>query len=547
MTALLQTLTRLGPARLAALGAVGVGLLAFFVFLTGRLSVEDMTVLYGDLDPADSAKIVTRLESSHVPFELSPDGARILVPASKAARLRMEMAAEGLPAGGSIGYELFDKSSALGTTSFAQRINHLRALEGELVRSIRTLAPVQAARVHLVLPRREAFSRETEEPSASIIVGMRGNAQLSRAQVLAIQNLVAAAVPRLTVARISVVDDRGNLLARGDNGNDPMALSAATAEEMRSSYERRMARTIEQLLERSVGFGKVRAEVAVEMDFDRITTNSETFDPDQQVVRSTQTVTERNESQDGDGQKSVTVANNLPDRETAAEENAPRRSSRSAREEETVNYEISKTVKTHVREAGVIRRITAAVLVDGRWAAGPDGAQSYEPRSAEDLAKLAALVRSAIGFDEARGDKVEVVNMQFARPDEGGLGIDAPAAPLGLDKQDWFRIAEIGVLGILALLVMLLVVRPLLGRLLDTAASEAPGAAEQPLLPAQAGAPALAAPAALPGEDAEEGMIDISQVEGRVKASSVRQIGEIIDRHPEEAVGILRQWMHQES
>src|SRR5690606_16395253 len=144
----------------------------------------------------------------------------------------MDMAAEGLPTGGSIGYELFDTASALGTTSFAQRINHVRALEGELARSIRTLAPVRSARVHLVLPRREAFTRDAEEPSASIIVGLTGSGHLSRANVLAIQHLVAAAVPKLSPSRISVIDDRGNLLARG-NGGDVAALTATTADELR--------------------------------------------------------------------------------------------------------------------------------------------------------------------------------------------------------------------------------------------------------------------------------------------------------------------------
>src|SRR5690606_23195197 len=153
VSALMQTLARLGPMRLVALGGVGLGILAFFFYFTTRLATEDMRVLYSDLDPSDSSKIVTRLESLAVPSELSRDGTRIMVPASSAARLRMTMAEEGLPSGGSIGYELFDRTSPFGTTSFTQEINHLRALEGELARSIRTLAPIQSARVHLVLPR----------------------------------------------------------------------------------------------------------------------------------------------------------------------------------------------------------------------------------------------------------------------------------------------------------------------------------------------------------------------------------------------------------
>ena len=551
-------MARLGPTRLAALGAVGIGLLAFFVFMTGRLSQEEMTVLYSDLDSADSGKVVSKLEGMNEPYELSRDGTRILVPASRAARLRMSMAEENLISGGSLGYEIFDKGSALGTTSFAQRINHLRALEGEIARSIRTINSVQSARVHLVLPRREIFSRDADTPSASIILSLRGATQLQRQEVMAIQNLVASAVPKLSTSRVSIIDDRGNLLARGGEENVG-SLAAVTAQEMRTAYERRLARTIEELLERSLGFGKVRAEIAVEMDFDRVTTNSETFDPEQQVVRSTQTISDNSQSNDGQKDSGVSVANNLPDAQAAKSDNGSTRSEKNTRQEETVNYEISKTIKTHVRESGSVRRVTAAVLVDGRSVTDANGATNYEARSPEEMEKLAALVRSAIGFDAERGDKVEIVNMQFARPDEIGTDGSAGLGPLGLEKSDMFRIAEMALLGIVGILVLLLVVRPLMARLLDNAAAPSEAMAEQQML--IAGQPqamaALTGPsaAAIVGEVdedgdpviTEEGMIDVKQVEGRVKASSVKRVGEIIERHPDEAVGILRHWMYQDA
>ena len=491
-------MARLGPTRLAALGAVGIGLLAFFVFMTGRLSQEEMAVLYSDLDSADSGKVVTKLEGMNVPYELSRDGTRILVPASRAARLRMAMAEENLISGGSLGYEIFDKGS------------------------------------------------------------LRGATQLQRQEVMAIQNLVASAVPKLSTSRVSIIDDRGNLLARGGEENVG-SLAAVTAQEMRTTYERRLARTIEELLERSLGFGRVRAEIAVEMDFDRVTTNSETFDPEQQVVRSTQTISDNSQSNDGQKDSGVSVANNLPDAQAAKSDNGATRSEKNARQEETVNYEISKTIKTHVRESGSVRRVTAAVLVDGRSVTDANGATNYEARSPEEMEKLAALVRSAIGFDAERGDKVEIVNMQFARPDEiGNDGLDG-LGPLGLEKSDIFRIAEMALLGIVGILVLLLVVRPLMARLLDNAAAPAEAMAEQQML--IAGQPqamaALTGPsaAAIVGEVdededsaiTEEGMINVKQVEGRVKASSVKRVGEIIERHPDEAVGILRHWMYQDA
>src|SRR5690606_14832728 len=236
------------------------------------------------------------------------------------------------------------------------------------------------------------------------------------------------------------------------------------AEEMRAAYESSMRRSIEELLQRSLGFGKARAEVSAEMNFDRITTNSETYDPDGQVVRSTQTVEEQADSTEG-GADAVTVANNLPD-PTMEDAGAESRSS-SARTEETVNYEITKTVETHVREAGTVKRLSVAVLVDGIYTPTEDGSVAYEPRSAEELEKVATLVRSAVGFDQSRGDTVEVVNMRFVDAD---LDLADPnALPFGFQKADLIRIAEVLVLGIVAVLVMLLVVRPLVGRLLEAA------------------------------------------------------------------------------
>lgn len=544
MNALLQTLRNLGPLRLAALGGVAIALIAFFAFVTTRLSSTDMSLLYAELEMADSAKIVERLETLGVPYELKADGSQIKVPADQVLRLRMAMASEGLPAGGSIGYEIFDRENALGTTNFVQQVNHLRALEGELARTIGSIAQIKSARVHLVIPQRELFSRDKPQPSASIILVQRG--AIDRSQVVAIQHLVAAAVPGLKPAAVSVVDEQGNLLARG---TDDGSANPVGAEEMRLAYENRMRRSIEELLQRSLGYGKIRAEVTAEMNFDRITTNSETYDPDGQVVRSTQTVEEQSDSTEG-AADAVTVANNLPD--PTLQDAASQSRSTTARTEETVNYEITKTVETHVSEAGTVRRLSVAVLVDGIYSTAEDGTLTYEPRSGEELEKIAKLVRSAVGFDQARGDSVEVVNMRFV--DNTAELTDPNALPFGLEKADLIRIAEMLVLGIVAVLVMLLVVRPMIGRLLESAEADA----GQGLLTDQtAPAPALAGPAGGPGElpaptqtdvaDQIEKMIDINQVEGRVRESSLKKISELVDRHPEEAVNIMRSWLYQET
>jgi flagellar M-ring protein FliF len=303
----------LGPVRLAALGGVGLVMIGFFIFIMTKLSAPNLALLYSDLDPTESSSIVARLEQQGIPYRLSAGGTQIMVPSDQALRLRATLAEGGLPSAGSVGYEIFDKTQSLGTSNFVQSINQVRALEGELSRTIATISGVRASRVHLVLPRRELFSRERQEPSASIILKMKGQNRIDKPQVQAIQHLVAAAVPDLKPSRISIVDDRGNLLARGGDATDTRSLASANAEEMRIAFENRIARSVENLLERSVGFGKVRAEVAADINFERVTENSEVFDPSGQVVRSTQTVEENQSSSEGQTNQGVTVQTNLPE------------------------------------------------------------------------------------------------------------------------------------------------------------------------------------------------------------------------------------------
>lgn len=538
-----QTLRNLGPMRLAIMGSVILGLIAFFIFLTSRLATPQMSLLYGDLDATDSAHMVTQLESMNVPYELRDNGTAIFVPADQVSRVRVAMAEQGLPSGGTIGYELFDKTDALGSTNFVQNVNLVRALEGELARTISSIKGVHSARVHLVMPRRELFSREKQEPSASIVLKMRGAARLDREQVQAVQHLVAAAVPGLTPNRISVIDDQGSLLADGFEGTGPAA-AAAKADERRRAYETRMDRTIESLLDRVVGVGKVRAEVRADMDFDQVSTQEETYNPDGQVVRSTQTIEQNSSSRDAEPLP-VSVATNLPDNAPGNNSGATSTNAES-RTEETVNYEISKKVTNHVRDTGIVNRLSVAVLVDGTYTTDAQGKRTYTPRPQAEMTQLAELVKNAIGFDAQRGDTIQVSNMQFAEPEA------TPEEPLvlffGLDKNDMLRMAEILVLSIVAILVILLVVRPLLTRAFEAlpVAVGAPG--EGRLLADESmGAPALAGPMEGAPEEEFEELIDIDRVEGRVKASSVKKVGEIVDKHPGEALSIIRSWMYQET
>jgi flagellar M-ring protein FliF len=541
--------------RLAAIAVVTLSLLVFFGFLTLRISSSPMALLYNDLDRQDAGAIVQKLESLKIPYEVSSTGNMIRVPSEQVGKIRMQMAADGLPKGGSIGYEIFDQKEGFGTTSFVQNINHLRALEGELARTISTMGSVQTARVHLVLPQRELFSHNAQTASASVFLKTRGGLILTREQVSAIQNLIAAAVPQLQPTQISIVDDKGNLLARPTNAGDPaMGGASGNQDDMRAAFEQTQARKIEDLLAQTLGYGKARAQVSAELDFDRITTNSEIYDPESQVVRSTQNTNEDATTAEGNAD-TVSITNNLPNGTTPAAGGGGS-SNKSSKTEETVNYEINKTVRSQVRESGSIKRLSVAVAVDGTMTTAADGTTTYTPRTQEEMDQIKALVRSAVNFDATRGDTVEVVNMRFAQAEGGKADSMTADILMGIPKADLFRMIQTLVLALIGLMVVLLIVRPIMKRLFE--ATESVGDTG---VPRSLGADLAGGTAQLPSPSSvslssdfadDEGseiekMIDISRVEGRVKASSLRKVGEIVDKHPEEAVAILRNWIYQET
>jgi flagellar M-ring protein FliF len=548
---------------LVVIGIVVIGFIGFFYFVTTRLTTPSMGLLFAGLDPADSGKIVAKLDAINVPYELKGNGTQILVPNDQVARLRMTVAQEGLPSGGTMGYELFDRSDSLGTSNFVLNIHRLRALEGELARSIGSLSYVRRARVHLVLPQRQLFSRNAPTASASVVLQMQGGRRLVAGEVAGIQQLVAAAVVNLQPSNITIIDGQGTLLARGRAKGGGGLGETVGGNSRREAFEAQMARTIEEILERTVGGGRVRAEVTADMDFDRVSTTTESFDPEGQVVRSTQSVEEVTAAKDSQGTSNapVSVASTLPSSTPQGNTGAQSsNSNNSNRTEETVNYEISKTTRTHIRESGSVKRISVAVLVDGSYATDADNNRIYKPRTAEEMTELKKLVETAIGFDPKRGDKVEVVNLRFAK---GEQVIEEEPRPLfNLGKNDYMRIAELCILAIVSILVILLVIRPLIKRILDAlpdaiassknlieesvAAAGSHGGALPPASPDGSARTMALSPANAPGDPAAAS-IDMDAVEGRVRDSTMKRIGEIVEKHPDEAVNIILNWMYQES
>ncbi|WBV44555.1 flagellar basal-body MS-ring/collar protein FliF [Pseudoroseomonas cervicalis] len=559
----IESVRALGTVRLAALAFTGLLTLGLIGFLTFRTATTPMGLLYGDLDQRDAAQIVAALERARVPYRLGRNGTEVLAPEEDIPRLRLSLARDGLPAGGSVGYEIFDRQNGLTTTPFQQDINRLRALEGEIARSIRGLDGVASARVHLVLPRREPFSRDRGESQASVVLQMRGIHRLDREGVQAVLHLVAAAVPGLKPTNIAVVDGRGELLSRGGQaGANGLAQSQ---EEIRRGQEMRMARSVEEMLERILGPGRVRAEATIEMDHDRVQTTEERFDPENQVPRSQSSV---NESSRNGEQQNVSVANQLPGAPPAQQSSGPQ--SQEARQEETVNYEIGRTTRNTLRDQPVVRRLSVAVLVDGVWEPGENGGPArFRERTTQEMERISALVRGAIGFNESRGDRLEVVSLRFADPAWGSDG-EGQRGPLGLPPLTptlTARLLESALYALVALLAVFFVGRPVAKRLVAgmsprpvgalAGAGAAGGALPPPEgalpgMPGVAGGAAAGAAAALSGEAGEAGapadqaMIDLAMVSGQISVSSLNSLTDLVEKYPEETLAVVRRWLSPE-
>ncbi len=551
MSGVLEGLKALGPARLAAMGAVAAAVFGLLVVLAMHGGSARMGLLYADLDLREASQMADTLEHQHIPHQVGAGGSEILVPVDRIDEARLLLAHDGLPSGGSVGYEIFDRGDGLLASAFTQRINQTRALEGELARTIQTIRGVRAARVHIVLPHREPFARDEQAAQASVLLTLAGSMRPDHEEVQAILNLVAAAVPGLRPDNITLADSRGNLLARAGQGSGPLG-AATSLDALQHTEELRLAQAVEDVLEPSLGPGHVQAEATVEMDLDQVHETQERFDPDGQVVRSTQTVSDQSRSADA-APATTSVQNNLPNPDPGPSGAG----SQDKHQEETTNYEIGKTVRSVVREHPQIRRISLAVMVDGIEEHDAKGAVHWRPRNAEELARITALVRGAVGYDEKRGDHVEVASMVFAHePQAGGA---PPLLGLGFEKADVVRLAQTGLIGLLGLAALLFVLRPTVLRLARLSALDADAgqlafagaaagvAASGAGVLAGSAVPRLPAPGGAGSGETDEVMVAVANVEGHLRASSIRQVAELVDKHPEASLTIVRAWMQQEN
>lgn len=545
MGGLIDTIRNIGMPRLTAIVAGTATMLGLLIFLLISGAKPEMALLYSDLDPQATNQIADQLASRGVEYSMSTDQTRISVPRDQVAQLRLEFAEQGL-SGNVVGYDIFDRDESLGQSSFTQEINRLRALEGELSRTIATIDNVRGARVHIVLPRRELFTRDTQAATASIILKMQGAFRLDRAQTAAIQQLVATAVPQLNPNKITIIDDRGTLL-HGGGDQDDGTLGADSIADMRTGFESRLSGKVTEMLERVVGVGKARVEVTAEMDFSQEVLNIQSYDPEQQVLVSSREIEDTSQSTEA-APDNVTIGNNLPDA-GALDGAAAGDSEQSSRTDSIQNFQTGNTRTERIVPPGRVERLSVAVVVDG--IRQNDG--TYESRSDDEMEVLRELVESAVGLDRSRGDQVTIHNLRFE---------DVPVFEsleeeqlFGIPYADLRSVGQTAIIGLVVLLIALLIVRPLITRLFDMQqqAAAARAAGDSPtMLTDQSGGEMAAAGGGgemVPheGGDEFEAMIDIAHIEGRVKASSLKKIGEIVEKHPEEAVSILRNWMYQES
>jgi flagellar M-ring protein FliF len=550
-----QLLQSVSKGRLLALGAILLVATLGFGTLIFWNSRPDFQVLFSNLSAEDAGDITQKLKEKKIPYELSYGGTAVQVPREQVYDLRLALATEGLPKGGGVGFEVFDRSN-LGTTDFVQKLNYQRALQGELIRTIKQFKEIEQARVHIVTPKDSLFVEEQRKPTASVFVKTRSGMTLGAPQVESIVHLVASAVEGLEPANVTVVDQAGKMLSRK---NDPSAVGQLTTTQLeyQRTIEEGLKKKIQGMLEGVVGPEKAIARVSADIDFQQVQISEERFDPTT-VVRSEQKTLEKSTSSSGgkSGEdREGFVSLRLPaDSKNPARANTAARTksafegpsggtlNSSERQSEIKNYEITKINKQIRGPAGLVKKISTAIIIDGTYkeVAGAKGAKTkqYVPRTPEEIKNFENIVKKAIGFDESRGDQVEVTSMPFAW---SALDEAPRTESSGAWKETLGLVAKPLVSLVLALLFIFFIIKPLLkknllGGIRPAGAYRLEGQPDRPALegPGPAGlTPALG----LPGETAA--------LPGPPKVQDRQQIAQVVGQDPNRAAEIVKSWLHE--
>lgn len=493
------------------------GSVAGLVAVTLWTQQPDMQVLFANLAVDDASGIIDKLKDAKVPYETTNGGTTILVPNAQVHDLRLEMAGQGLPHGGGVGYEIFDRTT-MGMSDFVQKLNYRRALQGELARTITQMPEVERARVHLAIPERRLFATEQDRARASVVVSLRASQTLTKAQIQGVVHLVSSSVEGLQARDVTVVDGHGNLLS--NTSTDESAGLSGTQMEYQRTLEKDIETRIQTMLERIVGVNKAVVRVSSVLDFRKIETTEERYDPNGQVVRSEQRGQERSSGVNGTSGGVPGVESNVPGGTEA--EGGQTSSNNNQTKNETVNYEISRTVSRIVEPTGTIKKLSVAVLVDGTYEGGKAGEatadqpKKYVARSEEEMKRIEDIVKKAMGYSTERQDQVEVVSIQFGLGPEEPVGTAVEAVPD--TTKVWMPYVRYAVGGVLFFLILFMVVKPLMTMLVESAPAAAVG--ETPALPASVG-----------------------QVEAAISGKQPSQILDMAKNNPANTAVVVKQWL----
>jgi len=414
--------------------------IALMVYLTTQVEYR---VLFSNLSNEDASSIVTKLNEKKIPYKLSPTGNAVSVPAEQVTQLRLELAASGLPQGGGVGFEIFDQKT-LGATEFEQQLNYRRALQGELSRTINGLDEIQSSRVHIALPKDSLFTDQQKKPTASVTLHLKSGKSLKPAQIEGIVHLVSSSIEGMNPADVMVVDSKGNILSSKQNDTKLSKLTAQQIDYQRN-MEKELSARIQSMLENVVGQGKAVVRVSAELDFRIMEKTEESYNPDMQVVRSTQKNTEK--------ENAVSAAGAVSD------------NPKKEKVDEIINYEINKVVSKTVMPVGETKKLSIAVLVDGKYKKNEKNEEVYQALDKKEVEALEDLVRKSAGFNAQRGDQVVVTNMPFRK-------VEAEEAEPVSIKQTVETVSPIlkyvGIFGLIAFIV-LFVLRPMLQSIMKAA------------------------------------------------------------------------------
>ncbi|MGO9016524.1 MAG: flagellar basal-body MS-ring/collar protein FliF [Dissulfurispiraceae bacterium] len=500
---------------LIAVIAISIALMAGIMLWSERV---DYQVLYSNLTQEDAGQVINKLKEMKVPYKV--DGNAIYVPSSKVYELRLELAAEGLPQGGGVGFEIFDKNQ-LGVTEFVQRLNYVRALQGELARTIRQLAEVDQARVHIAIPEQTIFTERQQKPTASIVLKLKPGRVLSQGQIGGIVHMVSSSVEGLTPEQVTVIDNMGNMLSKPSDGD---VVADAKQRDYQKSVDKDYETKLVSMLEGIVGKGKAIVRASAKIDYSQVEKTEESFDPDTIAMRSVQ----RNQEKSG-GAASGGIPgalSNQPGQQAPAASSSP---NFSQKQSENINYEVSRSVSKIIQPRGEIKSISVAVLIDGTYKKDK-GKQVYQSRSEAELNKYEEIVKAAIGFNKERGDQVIVDNVPFE------------TVPEEVEKTDYMKIVlsalKYLVPIVLIMMIILFVIKPVIETLKTM--PEARGLPPTGLPPG-VGVAGVGGPGGVGGlggvGEEEAGLIS--------KEAMKTKVTEVVKKDPRRAASILKEWLSE--